>query len=398
MASEGLVNLARMVAAAGLALGLLAPAPAGFARPATDAAAPAAEPLIRLWPPSEAVESAIQARAVREPVAPGRVSIQALQDTERRVQALLPKLLAATVGISQSAGGQGSGVIVSADGLILTAGHVSGAPGREVVIHFSDGRTARGKTLGRNKSDDSGMIRLLPPDDSGDAQDVNVDPDESTRPARPYPFVEVGGSGGLARGEWVIALGHPGGWRRDRPAVLRVGRVARVGQWVVTDAVLVGGDSGGPLFDLQGRLVGIHSRIGNSTASNMHVPVDKINAAWDRLVAGEDWSDIADGLARALNAAGPYLGIEVEELRDPPGNAPGLRVTLVEQSGPAAGAGLMAGDVIHKINDRTIDTRDRLVQVLRRYNVGDTVRLEVTRDDGAAATLRVKLGRRPTGG
>lgn len=372
-------------------LALVLPANAGRAAAAADAPAPAREETIRLWPPSRAVASARDGSGQDAPAE--RVTADALRQTEARVQELLPNLLAATVGISQSAGGQGSGVIVTAEGLVLTAGHVSGAPGREVVLHLSDGRTARGKTLGRQKSDDSGMIQILPPKED-DEEDGAVNAAEPPPPGPPYPFVEVGGSGDLSRGDWVIALGHPGGWRRDRPAVLRVGRVLRVEKWLISDAVLVGGDSGGPLFDLQGRVVGIHSRIGTNVASNMHVPMDKINGVWDRLAAGEEWSDAPDALTRLLGG-GPYLGIQVEDA--PALETPGIRVTMVEQTGPAAGAGLMAGDVIHRINDRPIDSSDRLVQALQRYSVGDTVRLEITRDDGETATLRVKLGRRPPG-
>jgi serine protease Do len=327
--------------------------------------APPPEQTVHQWP-----------TVVREAAGqPTSVNVENLRQIQTTVQKLLPDLLAATVGISQSAGGQGSGVIVSAEGLILTAGHVSGTPGRELMLHLSDGRTLRGKTLGRNKSDDSGMIQIL---EDG-----------------PFPHVALGTSTDLRRGDWIIALGHPGGWRRDRPAVLRVGRVSRQNQWVVSDAVLVGGDSGGPLFNLEGKLVGIHSRIGNSTASNMHVPIDKVSTVWDRLAAGEEWSSTRDGIAGILGITpgGPYLGIEVEEADD----GTGVRVTLVEQSGPAAGAGVLTGDVISKINDRAVSNRERLVQLLGRYNAGDTVRLEVLRDDAEPQTLRVRLGRRPTG-
>jgi serine protease Do len=298
---------------------------------------------------------------------PGRVSPEELQRLEARVAEILPRLMEATVAI-RVLPGEGSGVIVSPDGLVLTAGHVSGTPDREVMVVLPDGRSVKGKTLGRNKSDDDGMVQLLEPG--------------------PFPYVEVGDSAALQRGQWVLALGHSNGYRRDRPAPLRVGRVNRVSDFIVTDAVLVGGDSGGPLFDLDGRVVGIHSRIGNSAAANMHVPIKKFSESWDRLVAGDEWSNFGDGLAHALRG-GPWMGIECET------DAGGVRVTLVEQGSPAAESGLRAGDVITRINGRDIDEIDDLRTTLRRFAVGDTVRVTLTRDDGDITTVPLKLGRTP---
>jgi serine protease Do len=164
--------------------------------------------------------------------------------------------------------------------------------------------------------------------------------------------------------------------------------------WVMTDAVLVGGDSGGPLFDLDGKLVGIHSRIGNSTSANMHVPIDKFTNDWARLAAGEEWNELGDAIARA-GAPTPWLGIDVESTGADQGLPVGLRVTVVEQTGPAAAAGLMAGDVITRFNSRPVEDRDDLTDRIARLRVGDTARLEIVRDGGESATLRVKLGRRP---
>lgn len=305
-----------------------------------------------------------------------RITAEDLRRVETRVREHLPRLMAATVGVSRrngEEGGQGSGVIVSAEGLVLTAAHVSGTPGLELSVSLADGRTVKAKALGRNRTDDSGMLQIL---DEG-----------------PFPFVERGASDSLDRGEWVIALGHPGGWRRDRAAVLRVGRVNQVGTWVLSDAVLVGGDSGGPLFDLDGKLVGIHSRIMNSASANMHVPIDKFAPDWDRLAAGEEWNELR-GLSRAL-AGAPWLGIEIEPADGDAGQQLGLRVTLVEQSGPAAAAGLMAGDVITRFNNKAVKDRGDLATMIQKLSVGDTAQLDVVRDGGEEATLRVRLARRP---
>jgi hypothetical protein len=87
-----------------------------------------------------------------------------------------------------------------------------------------------------------------------------------------------------------MAIGHPGGFRPNRQPVLRVGRVLQSTQFVIrSDAAVVGGDSGGPLFDMNGRVVGIHSRIGGSMTDNFHVPVKTYRDTWDRLAKGESW-------------------------------------------------------------------------------------------------------------
>jgi len=294
---------------------------------------------------------------------PPAVTADDLRRIESKTQDLLPRLIAATVGIDGAAGGQGSGVIVDESGLVLTAGHVSGAPGQAVRIFLSDGRELRGETLGRNGGDDAGMIRI-------------------TTEGK-YPFVEIGDSTALQRGDWVLALGHPGGYRRDRPPVLRIGRFLRSSQFLVTDAVLVGGDSGGPLFTLDGKLVGIHSRIGGAVTSNMHVATAKYQSYWDRLVNADDFN-------RTEDAGRPYLGLAGEDESDPPG----VRVTMVEQSGPAGRAGLEPGDVITRFNDTAVARMEVLRRLIVDRRVGEPVRLEVVKENGEVATLQVRLGRR----
>src|SRR5690606_1520398 len=105
-----------------------------------------------------------------------------------------------------------------------------------------------------------------------------------------FPAVEMGDSSKLKRGQWVLALGHPGGFESGRRPVLRLGRILDVEDDAIrTDCTLVGGDSGGPLFDMQGRVIAIHSRIGGPLTANIHVPVNVYKENWDRLAAGEAW-------------------------------------------------------------------------------------------------------------
>lgn len=216
-------------------------------------------------------------------------SVADLKAIEQRVQELLPKITPAVVGI-RIGFAQGSGVIVSKDGYVLTAGHVSGEPGRPATVILPDGRQLKAKTLGRNGGLDSGMIKIT---DEGE-----------------WPYVEMGNSSALKRGQWVLAIGQPGGFRPNRTPVVRVGRVLVANPILIrTDCTLVGGDSGGPLFDMNGKVVGIHSRIGNNITENIHVPVDPYRKTWDRLAKGESWGGQI-GQLRVVQSAGGKIVYE----------------------------------------------------------------------------------------
>jgi len=227
-------------------------------------------------------------------------TIEDLRLMEKQVQAVLERVSPSTVGVIVGPG-QGSGVIVSADGLVLTAGHVSKNPGDDALIILSNGKQYKAKSLGRNGALDSGMIKIT----SGG----------------PFPFVEMASNAKVKTGDWCIAVGHPGGFRPNRGLVTRVGRVLfNSNSLMRTDCALVGGDSGGPLFDMQGRVIGIHSRIGNKLITeNIHVPIDTFHQTWDRLVKGEAWGGILGQSVLVPSAEGKTVLEEKGEIttKDP---------------------------------------------------------------------------------
>jgi serine protease Do len=288
-------------------------------------------------------------------------TVQDLRDIQERVKKVAAKVIPCTVGIiierdperdresDRRAGRRvtsaGSGVIVRKDGYVLTAGHVSGKPGRPVTVILADGRRVKGKTLGRNKDLDSGMIRIT---DEGE-----------------WPFVEMGDVSKLKQSTWCLALGHPEGWRRGRPPVLRLGRVlARSDTILRTDCPLVGGDSGGPLFDLDGKIIGIHSKISNSLTDNFHVPVDTYRLTWDRLVNGEVWG----------GGKGPvYLGLVPDD------DARECRIAEVEKNSPAEKAGLKANDVVLRFGKYTVEDSTDLRTFIAERQPGDEVSIRVRR-------------------
>jgi len=287
-------------------------------------------------------------------------SLDQLRDIQTRTQAVIADHADATVCLLIG-GATGSGVIVSADGLVLTAAHVSGRPGRPVTIIFTDGSRATGKTLGHNVRQDAGMVKITdeppPPEGGGEGG---------------WPFVELAEDDTLVHDAYVIALGHPGGYESERPYVARLGRVKSLGWGGITSScTLIGGDSGGPLFDLDGKLVGIHSRIGLSTEQNVHVPVRVFREGWDRMKANEVWNR----WRLPANPDAPFLGVAGRNVRR------GVEVVSVVPGSAAEEAGLRVNDVITAIDGRPIETQAQLVERVGGLKVGQTVRLVILRDD-----------------
>jgi len=287
-------------------------------------------------------------------------SIDDLKAIERQVKEVVAKVLPCTVCIRAGAA-SGSGVLISADGLILTAGHVSGEPGRTITIVMPDGKTYPGKTLGGNGTVDSGLVRI-------------------TKEGR-WPFVEMGSSGELKRNDWCVVTGHPGGFKPGRSPVVRVGRIIdisnRVGdQYIRSDCTIVGGDSGGPLFDMNGRVIGIHSRIGNAITANLHVPVDTYRETWARLVKGERWGG---GIGRPVPPT--PVGEPDYRFKIDPENNKACTVNEIFLESPAYKAGLRALDVIKSCNGKAATSVSALQAEFKKRRPGDEITLEIQRGE-----------------
>ncbi len=285
-------------------------------------------------------------------------SIGELVEIQQRIQAVLIPCQRATVGI----GDGGSGVIVSADGLVLTAAHVSMRPGRRVTVRLHDGRRVTAETRGLNQFADAGLIQIL---DQGK-----------------WPFVEMSLAPRSKAGDWCFALGHPSGFDLDRGPVLRVGRVIGAHALVMrTDCHLIGGDSGGPLFDLTGKVIGIHSRVSEEIDDNYHAPIAAFRRHWKLFQANEAVQISSDN-------EGGFLGVQSEL------SLQGARVRVVFPETPAFAAGLLEGDVITAVDEIVVFDPDELGWALARHPPGTEVRIDLIRGS-RQQTLLVKLGRRP---
>lgn len=198
---------------------------------------------------------------------PAPKSIADLRVLQEQAVENVRRVMAATVGVRLGAA-QASGVIVSEKGYVLTASHVSGEAGQAVKIIFPSGQVARGETLGANFDVDGSMIRITQPG--------------------PWPYVPISKSGIPKPGTWCMAIGHPGGVISTRTPPVRLGRVLQADKYTIkTDCTISGGDSGGPLFNLFGEVIGIHSRIAPALHVNLHVPAQTYLDTWETLTTGK---------------------------------------------------------------------------------------------------------------
>ena len=137
---------------------------------------------------------------------------------------------------------------------------------------------------------------------------------------------------------------------------------------------------------MRGKVIGIHSRIGNAITTNIHVPVDTYRETWDRLVAGEEWGN--DSLFTFAKASDAYMGLSL----DP--DSKDCRVLTVNDASPAAKAGLRANDIVRMFDNKKIRRQEDLLRLMQNKHPGNEVTLEVVRGEDIVI-LRVTLGKRP---
>ena len=284
-----------------------------------------------------------------------------LLSIQAKLKTTLKKAKGAVVAI-QSGGGSGSGVIVSKDGLVLTAGHISGRAGRSVKIVLPDGRKVDAVTMGGSEISDSGMCRIK---EEGD-----------------WPFAPMAEKGKSQVGDWCFALGHPGGFSEKRGMVTRIGRVInKQNATLRTDCRLLGGDSGGPLFNLDGEVIGIHSRVAKVDDANFHAPIESFLEHWDIFNEGTM-------ISRRDLQKGGFLGVGTMETEK------GLSIQNLVRGSAAQKGGILRLDIITAIDGEQIDSQEELFIVVGTKEPGEEVVIDLRRGK-KELSISIELGKRP---
>jgi serine protease Do len=280
-------------------------------------------------------------------------TVEEMKAMEGKVKALVTKNMPSVVSlIGEKSRGAGSGTIVSADGVILTAAHVSQG-NDEMIVVFPDGKSTRCKVLGANYTRDVSLCKIIEPGT--------------------YPFVEIGDSDKLELATIVVALGHPGGYDVRRTPPVRIGRIGtkNLGGFLVSDCTLISGDSGGPLFDLEGKLIGVHSSISADLSFNRDAPVSAAKADWNKLLAGEQWGRLNAGPGEFVpNREKAVIGGALDGE-----STNGVSLLEVYPKSPLDVAGLKKDDVITSAGGQPVKTADDLVARLGKSKPGDKLEL-----------------------
>ena len=272
---------------------------------------------------------------------------------------------------SHTVRGQGSGFILSADGIILTNAHVV-KDAKEVTVKLTDRRELRAKVLGVDPKTDIAVLKI-------DAKNL--------------PVVTIGSSTDLKTGEWVLAIGSPFGFENTVTA----GVVSAKGRslpddsavpFIQTDAAVNPGNSGGPLFNARGEVVGINSQIYSRTGGyqgvSFAIPIDLAMKVKNQIVA----------TGKVEHAR---LGIAVQEVNQTLADSfkldkpEGALIANVEKGSPGEQAGLQIGDVIRKVDGQPIISSGDLPSQISLLTPGSKVQLDIWRK-GNAQQVSVKLG------
>jgi serine protease Do len=275
--------------------------------------------------------------------------------------------------------GEGSGFIVSQDGYILTNAHVV-AEAEEVTVKTTDRREYTAKVVGVDERTDVAVLKI---------------------DAKSLPTVRIGDPSKLRPGEWVIAIGSPFGFENSVTAGIvsatsrsMPGTESSYTQFIQTDVAVNPGNSGGPLFNLQGEVVGINSQIYSRTGGYMGlsfaVPIDVANNVKDQLIKsgkvtrsriGVSIQDVNAQLAESFGLDRPH----------------GALVGMVEEDAPGDKGGMKAGDVILSVDGVEIDTSSQVPGLIANKKPGSNVKIEVWRD-GKTRTLTVQPEKIPEDG
>jgi serine protease Do len=278
----------------------------------------------------------------------------------------------------QLAQGAGSGFFISRDGYIVTNNHVV-ANAKSIKVKMTDGRTLDATLVGRDESTDLAVIKV-------DGSDFN--------------FVSFEEQADPRVGDWVVAVGNPFGLGGTATAGIVSARgrdlqdrSSAYVDYLQIDAAINRGNSGGPTFDIYGRVIGVNSAIFSPTGGSVGIGF-AIPAATAK--------SVTDQLIRSGAIERGYIGVQIGNLDDKyraalgmPADAKGALVQSVTDGGPADRGGVHAEDVIVAVNGQPVETSNALTRAVGSVAVGADLRIELYRD-GRRQTVTVKSAKRPS--
>lgn len=270
---------------------------------------------------------------------------------------------------------QGTGFIISSDGYIFTNNHMVGGA-EKIDIVLSDGREFKAKIIGSDDQTDIAVVKI-------DAKDL--------------PHLELANSDDLEVGEWVLAIGNPLGLSHTVTAgiVSAKGRgigLANIENFIQTDAAINFGNSGGPLLNLDGKVVGMNTAIVGATGNigiGFAIPTNMIKHVYEQLLAGGkiERGFLGISMAELTPALAASLGLE--------NDTKGVAVGDVVKDSAAEKAGLKRYDVVTELNGEPVEKENDLLNRVAILNPGTKVEVVVLRD-GKRKTFDITLGKRPS--
>ncbi len=267
----------------------------------------------------------------------------------------------------------GSGFVIDPSGIIVTNNHVIGKAD-EITVNFSDGTQLPAKVLGRDLKTDLAVLQV--------------------ETKKPLPFVKFGASSKMRVGDWVLAIGNPFGLGGSVSAGIISAQNRNINSgpydsFLQTDAAINRGNSGGPLFDMDGAVIGVNTAIispsGGSIGIGFAIPSDIVSNVVTQL---QEFGETRRG----------WLGVRIQSVTEELAESFGLRrprgalIAEVTPKGPAATAGIKAGDVIIRFNGQSVPEMSDLPRIVAETAVGKEVDVVVWRD-GKEKNFRVILGR-----
>ena len=285
--------------------------------------------------------------------------------------------------VTREAQSLGSGFLISPDGYVVTNNHViaagaKGATVESITVTLADRKEYKARLVGRDQASDLALLKIDTPGT--------------------LPFVKFGDSTRSRVGDWVVAIGQPFGLGGTVTAGIisalhrQTGLGSPYDRFIQTDAAINQGNSGGPMFNLNGDVIGINSQIYSQSGGNIGIGF---------AIPAEEARPIIDKLRSGSKISRGYLGVGIQAVTaDVAQSLAGVTanqgevIGRIEPGGPGARAGLHTGDVVTRVNGTLVTPDTTLAYQVANVAPGSPVRLDIVRD-GRAQTINATVGTRP---